>query len=276
MLPGRFSSDPPTRTVSRVLGWNAVCDVRDILRTRELASQAIFMGLRKADLGRRCGQIILKKGQHRPPENAVPDLARDIQNLGKAPLTFTLQASTYLSWVSQAFGCLGRSPEQGFHRQITCCLAVRVTMWHSTSYALRIRRTGFASPLHLIPIHPSLPTRTKQFIRRANPITNHNFHTSPVRQQSPPLSPQPSERPSASRAPNLHTSFYRTHGRALFKALTLAFFTYQVVYWAWLVLETEELKEHKSREIRGLEGEVRLLDEQRKARLTTRGEERKG
>ncbi|KAK5050992.1 hypothetical protein LTR84_003551 [Exophiala bonariae] len=59
-------------------------------------------------------------------------------------------------------------------------------------------------------------------------------------------------------------NFYRSHGRALFKALTLAFFSYQVVYWSWLTLETEELKANKDQEIKSLETQVRLLDETRK------------
>ena len=62
-----------------------------------------------------------------------------------------------------------------------------------------------------------------------------------------------------------HTNIYQTHGRAIFKALTLAFFSYQVVYWAWLTLETEEIKDQKKQEIKSLEREVRLLDEGRKA-----------
>jgi len=65
--------------------------------------------------------------------------------------------------------------------------------------------------------------------------------------------------------PSPSSNFYRTHGRALFKALTLAFFSYQVVYWAWLTLETEELRDQKNREIKALEAEVRLLDESRTA-----------
>lgn len=59
-------------------------------------------------------------------------------------------------------------------------------------------------------------------------------------------------------------NFYRSHGRALFKALTLAFLSYQIVYYVWLTLETEELKEHKDREIQTLETQVRLLDEARR------------
>ena len=65
--------------------------------------------------------------------------------------------------------------------------------------------------------------------------------------------------------PKAHVNFYRTHGRALFKALTLAFFSYQVFYWAWLTFEAEETKDQKTWEIRSLEGEVKLLDEGRKS-----------
>lgn len=66
---------------------------------------------------------------------------------------------------------------------------------------------------------------------------------------------------------NPHRAYYQTHGRALFKCLTLAFLTYQVVYWTWLTLETEEIKDRKNREIRGLEGEVGLLNEGRRSHL---------
>lgn len=60
-------------------------------------------------------------------------------------------------------------------------------------------------------------------------------------------------------------NFYRSHGRALFKALTLAFLSYQIAYWAWLTLETEEIKAQKDQEITTLENEVRLLDESRRS-----------
>ena len=36
-----------------------------------------------------------------------------------------------------------------------------------------------------------------------------------------------------------------------------------MVYWSWLLLETEEEKDKKNREIKSLEGEVRLLTEGR-------------
>ncbi|EXJ96370.1 hypothetical protein A1O1_01496 [Capronia coronata CBS 617.96] len=81
--------------------------------------------------------------------------------------------------------------------------------------------------------------------------------TRPLRQA--PSQPQ-QERP---------VNFYRTHGRALLKALTLAFLTYQIAYWAWLTLETEEIKDQKNREIKSLENEVRLLDESRRAQKSS-------
>ena len=56
-----------------------------------------------------------------------------------------------------------------------------------------------------------------------------------------------------------HTNFYRTHGRALFKSLTMAFLSYQIFYWIWTTLETETLKDEKNRTIKGLEEEVKLL-----------------
>ncbi len=66
---------------------------------------------------------------------------------------------------------------------------------------------------------------------------------------------------------NPHRTYYQTHGRALFKCLTLAFLTYQILYWTWLTLETEEIRDQKNREIKGLEAEVRLLDEGRRSHL---------
>ncbi|KAK4939854.1 hypothetical protein LTR10_019921 [Elasticomyces elasticus] len=81
--------------------------------------------------------------------------------------------------------------------------------------------------------------------------------TRPLRQIEPryPVDTQP-EKP---------INFYKTHGRAFFKAITLAFLTYQIAYWAWLTLETEEVMDQKKREIKSLESEVRLLDDSRKS-----------
>jgi hypothetical protein len=116
------------------------------------------------------------------------------------------------------------------------------------------------APRRVTILNPRLPLQIRQSISAGMPTTRRTFHTSPTHHQAPPPFPTP-------QPPNPHTNFYKTHGRALFKALTLAFFTYQVCYWAWLVLETEEIKDQKSREIKSLEEEVRLLDEGRRSHL---------
>lgn len=59
--------------------------------------------------------------------------------------------------------------------------------------------------------------------------------------------------------PSVHGAYYKTHGRALAKSLTLAFLSYQIFYWIWLTLEAEAYKDEKTRTIHGLEEEVRLL-----------------
>ena len=86
--------------------------------------------------------------------------------------------------------------------------------------------------------------------------------TFPRQHPDPPVSSPPA--PPSPPPQGGSTNFYRTHGRALFKALTLAFFSYQIIYWAWLTLETEEIKDQKTREIEGLEAQVRRLDQLRK------------
>jgi hypothetical protein len=135
-------------------------------------------------------------------------------------------------------------------------LTIRSMMRFTVPAALRIPQ----APRRVTIPNPCLPLRIRQSISTGMSTTRRTFYTSPTRHQAPPSSPTP-------QPPNPHTNFYKTHGRALFKALTLAFFTYQVCYWAWLVLETEEIKDQKSREIKSLEEEVRLLDEGRRSHL---------
>lgn len=85
-----------------------------------------------------------------------------------------------------------------------------------------------------------IPIKSRPF-QRSFTSTNTNLQTKPASQPSP------------------HGNFYRSHGRALFKSLTLAFFSYQVFYWAWITLEAETTKDEKRKIITGLEEEVRLL-----------------
>ena len=75
---------------------------------------------------------------------------------------------------------------------------------------------------------------------------------------------------------NPHRAYYQTHGRALFKCLTLAFLTYQIVYWAWLTLETDEIKANKEEEIKGLEAQARMLQKEQFRHGSANGVERTG
>ena len=114
-----------------------------------------------------------------------------------------------------------------------------------------------------IHVRPSL-IHHKRYLRLPAPRTNFSLPSSTKLFTT--TSPALTSELYSSRS-NPHRAYYQTHGRALFKCLTLAFLTYQVMYWTWLTLETEEIKDRKNREIKGLEGEVRLLDEGRRSHL---------
>lgn len=45
---------------------------------------------------------------------------------------------------------------------------------------------------------------------------------------------------------HLQAAFYKTFTRPLAKTMLLAVFTYQLVYWAWVKLETDEIKAEKT------------------------------
>ena len=102
-------------------------------------------------------------------------------------------------------------------------------------------------------LRPLVQFRPSQGRVLSSPL--RSFRTTAPRAQPQFGSTQP-ERP---------VNFYRTHGRAFAKVLTLAFLTYQITYWTWLMLKTEEIRDQKNREIKSLEAEVRLLDEGRKS-----------
>ncbi|KAK5460854.1 hypothetical protein LTS15_002917 [Exophiala xenobiotica] len=113
------------------------------------------------------------------------------------------------------------------------------------------------------------PTSVAQPLSVCRRSTRTLSTTHPFRQQAQPQPPYPSS--SDAPAPEKPVNFYKTHGRAFFKAITLAFLTYQIAYWAWLTLETEEIKDQKNREIKSLEREVRLLEENRKGHRPSTG-----
>ncbi|EXJ75919.1 uncharacterized protein A1O5_00427 [Cladophialophora psammophila CBS 110553] len=108
-----------------------------------------------------------------------------------------------------------------------------------------------------------------RFLRALAPLrpTQAQFLRSPLRSFNTTCKHAQSQHTSSTSSPqpDRPVNFYSTHGRAFFKAITLAFLTYQIAYWAWLTLETEYLKDEKNREIKSLEQEVRILDEGRKA-----------
>ncbi|KAK5092458.1 hypothetical protein LTR70_005419 [Exophiala xenobiotica] len=111
----------------------------------------------------------------------------------------------------------------------------------------------------LRPLQRSVKPTFTHLTSRSAPRT---FTTSQLRQQEQYPSnqqqyPHPASRPAKSPSPS--TNFYKSHSRALFKNLTMAFLSYQIFYWAWLTFETEAMKDEKGAEIRALEGEVRLL-----------------
>lgn len=68
--------------------------------------------------------------------------------------------------------------------------------------------------------------------------------------------------------------FYKSYGRPIAKVFLGAVFTYQAVYWLWVKLETDEIKERKKSEafctlggeviwlIYGIAGEISRLEAQ--------------
>ncbi|KAI0123102.1 hypothetical protein BJ170DRAFT_125505 [Xylariales sp. AK1849] len=64
--------------------------------------------------------------------------------------------------------------------------------------------------------------------------------------------------------PSQHTTFYKTFGRPIFKVALMAIFTYQLAYFAWLKLETNEIREDIGATIAGLERRIEELEGARK------------
>lgn len=56
-----------------------------------------------------------------------------------------------------------------------------------------------------------------------------------------------------------HLGFYRSFGRPIAKVFLGGVVTYQTVYWVWVKLETDEVKEEKRKDISDLEAEVRRI-----------------
>ncbi|KAI4742695.1 hypothetical protein E4T50_06885 [Aureobasidium sp. EXF-12298] len=75
-----------------------------------------------------------------------------------------------------------------------------------------------------------------------------------------PLRQQPTYQPPTPAEPdNPHRAFYKSFGRPIAKVFFMALFTYQVLHFTWLKLESMEEKEEKTAELQGLEGQLRDL-----------------
>ncbi|GAB7332978.1 hypothetical protein MBLNU13_g04677t1 [Cladosporium sp. NU13] len=86
-------------------------------------------------------------------------------------------------------------------------------------------------------------------MRRA-PFFQHRMQST----YQPPDAPKP-EAPKS----NPHRDFYKYRSRPVFKAVLIAIFTYEIIYWGWLKLESMETKHDTEGEIKSLENELRQL-----------------
>jgi hypothetical protein len=86
-----------------------------------------------------------------------------------------------------------------------------------------------------IPIS-ALPRRTQPTYSLRNPSIRPSF--------------QQWSRTYATRQPTRAGTFYRSFGSPIFKCFLMALFTYQVVYWGWMKLESIEEKVGKDGESR--------------------------
>ncbi|OAQ85374.1 hypothetical protein VFPFJ_07763 [Purpureocillium lilacinum] len=71
---------------------------------------------------------------------------------------------------------------------------------------------------------------------------------------------------STSKQPSATSQFYKTFTRPIAKVLLLAVFTYQVVYWSWMKLEADEVREERDATIAELEATVGAYDKKKKER----------
>jgi len=63
---------------------------------------------------------------------------------------------------------------------------------------------------------------------------------------------------------NAHRAFYSSFGSPILKAFLGALFTYQLIYWGWMKLESLDIKHEKNAEISKLETELKTLTGKKK------------
>ncbi|KAM0690302.1 hypothetical protein Q7P36_009069 [Cladosporium allicinum] len=94
-------------------------------------------------------------------------------------------------------------------------------------------------------------TRLLAPVTRRAPIFQHRMQST----YQPPEAPKTEETPKS----NPHRDFYKYRSRPVFKAALIAIFTYEILYWGWLKLESIETKHDVEGEIKSLENELRHL-----------------
>ncbi|KAF4338803.1 hypothetical protein FBEOM_7273 [Fusarium beomiforme] len=70
----------------------------------------------------------------------------------------------------------------------------------------------------------------------------------------------------ANKAPSPVSQFYRTFTRPIAKTLLIAVFTYQLAYWAWIKIETDEIRAEREATIEKLETTIKDYDAATKAK----------
>ncbi|QDS67615.1 hypothetical protein FKW77_004175 [Venturia effusa] len=92
---------------------------------------------------------------------------------------------------------------------------------------------------------------------RFTPKSHIRFDSTKPQYQAPnptPATPSPDSPPI-----NPHRAFYKAWGIPLVKVFLGAMFTYQVLYYGWLKLESIEQKKEKDAEMKLLEGQLAEL-----------------
>ncbi|KAK4453266.1 hypothetical protein QBC34DRAFT_396797 [Podospora aff. communis PSN243] len=95
-------------------------------------------------------------------------------------------------------------------------------------------------------------TLTRLLISTTRPLSS-TLPTRLTRQQ--PYSSQTNPKPKSATG-----EFYKTFTRPVVKTILIAILTYQLIYYAWLKLEQDEIKGEKNAEIAELEAEVSRLE----------------
>ncbi|CCX34095.1 Similar to hypothetical protein PAAG_04671 [Paracoccidioides brasiliensis Pb01]; acc. no. XP_002793141 [Pyronema omphalodes CBS 100304] len=90
-----------------------------------------------------------------------------------------------------------------------------------------------------------IPTR---LLFRAQPIRialRRQFSTGPSLRNAVPPSPPVGD---AAKPTSPHINIYKDFGRPFIKVFLMAVFVYQTMYWGWMKMEKDELKQEKNGE----------------------------